>query len=67
MYLTVHLQYFHYRCLNKSPLNFKEVINRTQITDQKSPSNTSYLQLFSFANGLVFSITEELSGSASEC
>ncbi|XP_068252281.1 UBX domain-containing protein 2B isoform X2 [Nyctibius grandis] len=44
-----------------------QMINRTQITDQKSPSCTSYLQLSFFGNGLVLSISEELCGRPSEC
>ncbi|XP_010581210.1 PREDICTED: UBX domain-containing protein 2B isoform X4 [Haliaeetus leucocephalus] len=56
-----------HRHSKKSLLNFKEMINRAQITDQKSPSYTSYLQLFSFSNGPVLTIIEELSGSTSGC
>ncbi|XP_029867001.1 UBX domain-containing protein 2B isoform X1 [Aquila chrysaetos chrysaetos] len=56
-----------HRHSKKSLLNFKEMINRAQITDQKSPSYTSYLQLLSFSKGPVLTIIEELSGSTSGC
>ncbi|XP_049676706.1 UBX domain-containing protein 2B isoform X3 [Accipiter gentilis] len=56
-----------HRHSKKSLLKFKEMINRAQITDQKSPSYISYLELFSFSNGPVLTIIEELSGSTSGC